>query len=54
MAVAKLNRAGNEVGANTTYQIFLDKEGVPAVRAFHIEDHYCPVNFRIRTVGYQS
>ena len=38
MAVAKLNRAGNELGANTTYQIFLDKEGVPAVRAFHIED----------------
>jgi FMN phosphatase YigB (HAD superfamily) len=31
-------RPGNELGAKTTYQIFLEKEGVPAVRAFHIED----------------
>ena len=34
----KLTRAGNELGAHTTYQLFLEREGVPAVGGFHIED----------------
>ena len=38
MVEASLTRAGNELGAKTTYQLFLEREGVPAVRAFHIED----------------
>ena len=38
MAATNLKRAGNELGAKTTYQIFLEKEGVPAVTGFHIED----------------
>lgn len=38
MVAANLSRAGNELGAKTTYQLFLEREGVPAVRAFHIED----------------
>ncbi|HEX9264649.1 MAG TPA: hypothetical protein VF977_09780, partial [Candidatus Binatia bacterium] len=38
MVAVNLKRAGNELGAKTTYQIFLEKEGVPAVRGFHIED----------------
>src|SRR5262249_51417259 len=33
-----LKRPGNELGAKTTYQLFLEAEGVPAIRAFHIED----------------
>jgi mannose-6-phosphate isomerase-like protein (cupin superfamily) len=33
-----LSRAGNELGAKPTYQLFLEREAVPAVRAFHIED----------------
>ena len=33
-----LKRAGNELGAKTTYQLFLEKEAVPAVRGFHVED----------------
>jgi oxalate decarboxylase/phosphoglucose isomerase-like protein (cupin superfamily) len=37
-AAAMIKRPGNELGAKTTYQIFLEKEGVPAVRGFHIED----------------
>jgi len=37
-SIAKLQRAGNELGAKTTYQLFLEKEGVPAVRGFHIEN----------------
>ncbi len=28
----------NELGFKTTYQLFLEKERVPVVRAFHIED----------------
>src|SRR5207253_10237233 len=38
MAAPSIKRAGNELGAKTTYQLFLEREGVPAVRAFHIED----------------
>src|SRR5258708_8708024 len=38
MVAANLKRAGNELGAKTTYQLFLEKEGVPAVTGFHIED----------------
>jgi mannose-6-phosphate isomerase-like protein (cupin superfamily) len=28
----------NELGFKTTYQLFLEKEGLPVIRAFHIED----------------
>jgi len=38
MNAPNLNRTGNELGAKTTYQLFLEREGVPAIRAFHIED----------------
>jgi mannose-6-phosphate isomerase-like protein (cupin superfamily) len=38
VGLAKLKRAGGELGAKTTYQLFLDRESVPAVRGFHIED----------------
>src|ERR1044071_9078531 len=38
MVAANLKRAGNELDAKTTYQLFLEKEGVPAARGFHIED----------------
>jgi len=38
MVGANLKRAGNELGAKTTYQLFLEKEAVPAVRGFHVED----------------
>ncbi len=38
MVAANLKRAGSELGAKTTYQLFLEKEGIPAVRGFHIED----------------
>ena len=38
MAATNLKRAGNELGAKTTYQIFLEKEGVPTVTGFHIQD----------------
>ena len=38
MVEPNLKRPGNELGAKTTYQIFLEKEGVPAVCGFHIED----------------
>ena len=34
----KLTRAGNELGAPTTYQLFLEREGVPALGGFLIED----------------
>jgi len=34
----KLQRRDNELGAKTTYEHFLAKEGMPAVRGFHIED----------------
>ena len=37
-SVPALARAGGELGAHTTYQLFLEKEAVPAVRGFHIED----------------
>ena len=37
-ATVKLQRAGNELGAKTTYQLFLEREGVPALGGFHIED----------------
>src|ERR1041385_5450284 len=38
MVGANLKRAGNELGAKTTYQLFLEKEAVPTVRGFHVED----------------
>jgi hypothetical protein len=38
MVGASLKRAGNELGAKTTYQLFLEKEAVPTVRGFHVED----------------
>lgn len=38
MAAASLKRSGNELGAKTTYQLFLEREGVPAIRGFHVED----------------
>ena len=38
MDTPNLKRLSNELGAKTTYQLFLEREGVPAVRAFHIED----------------
>ena len=38
MAATNLKRAVNELGAKTTYQLFLEREAVPAVRGFHIED----------------
>ncbi|HEY2988030.1 MAG TPA: hypothetical protein VGL11_09910 [Candidatus Binatia bacterium] len=28
----------NELGFKTTYQQFLDREGLPVIRAFHVED----------------
>lgn len=31
-------QATNELGARTTYQLFLEREEIPAIRAFHIED----------------
>jgi hypothetical protein len=34
----KLQRAGSELGAKTTYQLFLEQEDVPVVRGFHIEN----------------
>src|SRR4026208_250946 len=37
-ATVKLQRAGNELGAKTTYQLFLERAGVPALGGFHIED----------------
>ena len=30
--------SANELGAKTTYQLFLEREEIPAIRAFHIED----------------
>ena len=38
MSTPPLKSSGNELGAKTTYQLFLEREEVPAVRAFHIED----------------
>ena len=32
----KLKRAGCELGAKTTYQLFLENEQVPAIGIFHI------------------
>ncbi|MGH7784902.1 MAG: hypothetical protein ACREO5_13810, partial [Candidatus Binatia bacterium] len=37
-SVPALTKSGGELGAKTTYQLFLEKEAVPAVRGFHIED----------------
>ena len=34
----KLTRAGNELGAQDDHQLFLEREGVPAIGGFHIED----------------
>ena len=38
MVAANPNKSGGELGAKTTYQLFLEKEGIPAIRGFHIED----------------
>ncbi len=38
MVSPNLKRSGNELGAKTTYQLFLEKEDLPALRGFHIED----------------
>ncbi|HEU4344543.1 MAG TPA: ethanolamine ammonia lyase-activating protein [Candidatus Binatia bacterium] len=38
MTEATVRKPGNELGAKTTYQQFLDREAVPAVRAFYIEN----------------
>ena len=38
MIAPNLKKAQNELGAETTYQLFLEREGMPAIRAFHIED----------------
>src|ERR687892_741375 len=38
MAPISPKKLGNELGARTTYELFLEREGVPAIRAFHIED----------------
>ena len=35
---SNLQKSGNELGARTTYELFLDREAVPVVRGFHIED----------------
>ena len=38
MATPNQARSGNELGAKTTYQLFSEKESLPVVRGFHIED----------------
>jgi mannose-6-phosphate isomerase-like protein (cupin superfamily) len=38
MMAANSKQATNELGAKTTYQLFLERENIPAIRAFHIED----------------
>ena len=38
MATPNQARSGNELGAKTTYQLFLEKENLPVVRGFHVED----------------
>jgi predicted metal-dependent enzyme (double-stranded beta helix superfamily) len=38
MAASNLKRSGNELGAKTTYQLFLEREGVPVIGGFHVED----------------
>ena len=38
MIAPNLKATANELGAKTTYQLFLEREGIPAIRAFHIED----------------
>ena len=38
MIAANLKAAAKELGARTTYQLFLEREGIPVIRAFHIED----------------
>jgi mannose-6-phosphate isomerase-like protein (cupin superfamily) len=38
MAATSLKKPGNKLGAKTTYQLFLEREEVPAIRAFHVED----------------
>ena len=38
MMVANSKQATNQLGAKTTYQLFLEREDIPVVRAFHIED----------------
>ena len=37
MVSTDLKNTGNELGA-TTYQLFLEREALPVIRAFHIED----------------
>ena len=38
MVSTDLKNTGNELGAKTTYQLFLEREALPVIRAFHIED----------------
>jgi mannose-6-phosphate isomerase-like protein (cupin superfamily) len=38
MVATSLSQSGSELGAKTTYQIFLEREDVPAVEGFHIEN----------------
>lgn len=38
MVAPNLQRAGSELGAKTTYQLFLERECIPAVTGFHLED----------------
>jgi hypothetical protein len=38
MVSTDLKKTGNELGAKTTYQLFLEREALPVIRAFHVED----------------
>ena len=38
MVSTDLKKTGNELGAKTTYQLFLEREALPVIRAFHIEN----------------
>ena len=38
MAPISPKKSGNELGARTTYELFLEREEVPTIRTFHIED----------------
>ncbi len=38
MVSTDLKNTGNELGAKTTYQLFLEREALPVIRAFYIED----------------
>ena len=38
MVASRIKKTVNELGARTTYELFLEKEGIPAIQDFHIED----------------